>query len=197
MDGISGKAQTHARKSNCKSNKQTDSILHKFSHTIDILFFFDLMAIYVYKESEVESSLISLLPRMKSTDLKLLPLKILFLIWGMYVLSDIVMNFQTGKILSGVFTSCILYDLIRMAFNCSIKVYSLQLIGSIRTEPESTQHNLKLINNFGQVNSNGSFQWYMIGEGTLWRFILSPFSYVITKFLQQVQDSASQSHRMF
>lgn len=171
-----------------RSTQQQDSVLHIFSKTVDVLLFNAVLKLF-YDRNYVEmvERAIPSLENAKSLDLKLLPVKISILICLVYIFYDIMHHIQSKRILCMISSSLLLYDLWRMAFNCTVKMYFLNVFHKLDLNGEEIKTFLK--ENFESHGDNPSIkilfetsiQWDTIVVGTFWRFAIAPLIFLTYK----------------
>jgi hypothetical protein len=173
------------------------SVLDSFSHTVDQFcfgifykFLFNrqmtiiMMEIMTISESNV-----------KTLDLKLLPLKICLLIYSIYVLYDTIHHLQNSRMFSAIVSFLLLHDLLRMAFNCSMRGYFLNCWRKLDIDIDSAmemldEHMLDQCENW--MIFEHMVQWDTIIEGTFWKFVIAPFVFSIFSLYDNLPNAAKE-----
>jgi hypothetical protein len=179
------KSRVHTHKA--EDSHENESVLHHFSHTVDFIWFgifykflFNRQMTLIMEKMKARS-----LMNVKSLDLKLLPLKIFLLVCSIYVFYDTIHHLQNSRMFSAITAFLLLHDLLRMAFNCSMRGYFLNSWRKFDIDIHSMKELLEEQSDqaldqledwmiFGPV-----VQWDTIIEGTFWKFVIAPFVFSI------------------
>ena len=181
------KASDFLQKSMTTAKKKGGSILNGFSTLVDYIFFEPFFRLFTPKDQFQAIVAVTSTQLAWNKDLKLLPIKLAFLIAARYCVNFTFQNVMKQNVYQAFIASLVSLDLLRMAYNCYVKSYfnltAKKLGGDVFTlrdtilqsgSSESASKDPKL-NPMLHIHEN-KIMWNLIPQNTILQFLLSPVS---------------------